>query len=234
MRYRSLVTFLFCCAFSVAARGQETIFNVPSTDVLDRGKVYGELDVSFKPYDSAAVGHFSTFVPRIVAGTGGNLEIGLNLNGNIQPGADSTTLVPTIKYKLYQSKDKSVAMVAGSNVYIPIRNRAYNLGTWSYVEISKTIKKTRLTAGGYVATKNVFAANASRAGGMFGFEQTINSKFSFATDWITGKHSAGYVTPGLIWKPTSKITAYSAYSIGNSNVQRGNHFFLLELGYNFN
>ena len=218
----------------MAARGQETIFNVPSTDILDRGKVYGELDVSFKPTDSTALGHFSSFVPRVVAGTGGNVEIGLNVTGNVQPGVDSTTLVPTIKYKCYQSKDKSVAMVAGSNVYIPVKNRAYNIGTWSYVEISKTIKKTRLTAGGYVATKNVFAANAARAGGQFGFEQTLNGKFSFATDWITGKHAAGYLTPGLIWKPTQKITTYWGSSIGNTAARQGNHFFLLELGYNFN
>jgi hypothetical protein len=31
-----------------AAHAQQTIFNVPTTDVLDRGKVYGELDSSFK------------------------------------------------------------------------------------------------------------------------------------------------------------------------------------------
>jgi len=222
------------CALAGFATGQETIFNVPTTDILDRGKVYGELDVSFKPNDSVALGHFSSFVPRVVAGAGGNLEVGLNLTGNVQPGADSTTLVPTIKYKFYQSIDKSVVLAAGSNIYIPVRNRAYHIGTWSYVEISKTVKKTRLTAGGYVATKNVFAANATRAGGQFGFEQTINSKFGFATDWITGKHSAGYATPGLIWKPTAKITTYWAYSLGNTRLRQGNHFFLLELGYNFN
>jgi hypothetical protein len=38
---------LFCGVFS-AAHAQQTIFNVPTTDVLDRGKVYGELDSSFK------------------------------------------------------------------------------------------------------------------------------------------------------------------------------------------
>ena len=30
------------------AHGQQTIFNVPTTDVLDKGKVYAELDASFE------------------------------------------------------------------------------------------------------------------------------------------------------------------------------------------
>jgi hypothetical protein len=29
-------------------QAQQTVFNVPSGDVLDKGKVYGELDVPFK------------------------------------------------------------------------------------------------------------------------------------------------------------------------------------------
>lgn len=234
MNNRTFIFLILLAAAAIAVKGQQTIFNVPTTDVLDQGKVYGEFDAAFKPNDSAAVTKFSSFVPRVVVGAGGNVEIGLNVTGNIQPGADSTTLVPTIKYRFYQNKDKSFAMIAGSNVYIPVRNRGYNIGTWSYLAGSKTINKTRLTAGAYVATKDVFAANATRAGGQFGFEQTVNSKFSFATDWITGKHGAGYVTPGVIWKPTPKMTTYLAYSIGNTNASQGNHFFLLEVGYNFN
>ena len=92
---------LFCGSMSLA-HGQQTIFNVPSTDVLDKGKVYAELDASLKPTDGAVVPKFSSFVPRVVVGAGSRIEIGLNVTGNIQPGADSTTLVPTIKWKPYQ------------------------------------------------------------------------------------------------------------------------------------
>ena len=34
-----------------ACYAQETVFNVPSGDTLDRGKVYGELDVTYRPSD---------------------------------------------------------------------------------------------------------------------------------------------------------------------------------------
>ncbi len=163
-----------------------------------------------------------------------NVEVGLNVTGNVQPGADSTTIVPTVKWKFYKDEKNGVAAIAGSNIYVPVRNRGYDVGTWSYVAMSKTINKTRLTAGGYVASKNVFAANATRGGGQFGFEQTLNSKATLAADWITGKHASGYFTPGFIYKPHPRVTGYFGYSIGNSDATKGNHFFLFEFGYNFN
>lgn len=224
--------FIFLCAENVAA--QQTIFNVPTTDVLDRGKVYVEIDAAFKTNDQDALPKFSSLVPRVVFGVGGNVEVGLNVTGNIQPGSDSTTLVPTVKWKFYQNEKKDFALIAGNNFFIPVRNRAYKCGTYSYLAGSKTINKTRLTAGGFVASKNVFATDAVRAGGQFGIEQTINSKFSVAADWITGRHASGYLTPGLIYKPHPKVTTYFSYSIGNNKAAAGNHFFLFELGYNFN
>lgn len=220
--------------FAASAQAQQTIFNVPTTDVLDKGKVYFELDVSFKPNDSQTVGRFSSFVPRLVVGAGSNIEVGLNVTGNIQPGPDSTTLAPTVKWRPYQGKDNGLAIVVGDNLFIPVRNRSYNAGNYVYAEISKTFKSgTRITAGAYDFTPNVVAP-ANRAGGQFGFEQPLNKKLSLAADWFTGKHSAGYFTPGIVFKVGPKITGYAGYSIGNQNASSGNHFFLMEFGYNFN
>lgn len=224
------LTLLATCA----AHAQQTIFNVPTTDVLDRGKVYAELDVSFKATDSALVNKFSSFVPRVVVGAGSGIEFGLNVTGNIQPGADTTTLVPAFKWKPYQGKSNGFAIVVGNHIYLPVRNRAYNAGNYVYAEISKTLKRgTRVTAGGYDFTRNV-VATANRAGGQFGFEQPLNKKLTFAADWFTGKHAAGYFTPGVVFKVGPKATGYAGYSIGNQNPSQGNHFFLLEVGYNFN
>jgi hypothetical protein len=225
---------LILLGFSVTIRAQQTIFNVPTTDVLDRGKVYAELDVSFKPTDSAFISKFSSLVPRVVVGAGGNVEIGLNLTGNIQPGPDTTTLVPTAKWKLYQGKDNGWAFVVGDNLFIPVRNRAYNAGNYVYAEISKTFEAgARITAGGYDFTHNV-VSSANRAGGQFGFEQPLNKRMTFAADWFTGKNSAGYFTPGVVFKVGPQVTGYAGYSIGNQSPSRGNHFFLMEVGYNFN
>jgi hypothetical protein len=229
-----ILLLLSCCGALSVAHAQQTIFNVPSTDVLDKGKVYAELDASVKPTDGSLVPKFSSFVPRVVVGAGSRIEVGLNVTGNIQPGPDSTTLVPTIKWKPYQGENNGWAFVVGDNLFIPVRNRAYNAGNYVYAEMSKTFKSgTRITFGGYDFTANVVSA-ANRAGGQFGFEQPLTKKVTFAADWLTGKHSAGFFTPGIVFKVGPKVTGYAGYSIGNTNASNGNHFFLLEVGYNFN
>lgn len=63
-----------------------------------------EIDAAFKFNDEIAVRRFSSFAPRVVAGVGGNVEAGLNVTGNIQPGADSTTIGPTVKWKVCENK----------------------------------------------------------------------------------------------------------------------------------
>lgn len=231
---RTFTFFVFTFLASAASiSAQQTVFNVPTADVLDKGKVYVELDASFKTNNTDALTKFSSFVPRIVIGTGGNVEIGLNLAGNVQPGADTTTLVPTVKWRFYQSEKKGLAVFAGNNFYFPVRNRSYRFGTYTYTAVAKTINKTRLTAGAFVFSKNVVAPNAARGGGQFAIEQTVNSKLTLAADWFTGKHANGYFTPGIIYKPHPKVTSYFSYSIGNADAGSGNHFFLFELGYNF-
>ena len=225
------INIILSCSIQIAA--QQAIFNIPSADILDKGKVYVELDAAFKIKSEDALQKFSSFVPRVVVGTGGNVEVGLNITGNIQPGTDATTLVPTVKWRFYQNKKKDLALFAGNHFFIPVRNRSYKFGTYTYAAIAKTINKTRLTAGAYAFSKNVVAPRASRAGGQFGVEHNVNSKLTLAADWLTGRHSNGYFTPGIIYKPTDKVTTYFSYSIGNSEARRGNHFFLFEIGYTF-
>ena len=217
-----------------AAHAQQTVFNVPTTDVLDRGKVYAELDVPFKPNEGESVGRFSSFVPRVVVGVGRRTEVGLNVTGNVQPGADTTTLVPAVKHKLYDGGDNGWAVAVGDNLFVPVRDRQSDAGNYSYAAVSKTVGRTRLAAGGYHYTSDVVAPDAQRAGGQFGFEQTVNPRLTLAADWVTGRHANGYFTPGASFKPHPKVTGYAGYSIGNGGASQGNHFFLLELGYNFN
>src|SRR5712691_7193636 len=92
----SIVSLLLLYDLLSLVQGQQTVFNVPTTDVLDKGKVYFELDISAKPNNSDALNKFSSFVPRLVIGAGNRVEVGLNILGNIQPGPDSTTLSPAL------------------------------------------------------------------------------------------------------------------------------------------
>ena len=232
---RNGAVLLVILSVSTTLFAQQTIFNVPSSDILDKGKVYLELDALFKVNNQDGLGRFSSFVPRIVVGVGGDVEVGLNVIGNIQPGADTTTLVPAAKWRVYNGKDNGWSIVVGDHLYIPVRNKSYNIGNHVYTQVSKSFKTgTRITAGGYHFTKNVVAANADRAGGQFGFEQTINKYININADWYTGKHAAGYFTPGVAIKLHPKVAAYAGYSIGNTGASSGNHFFYTAIGWNIN
>ena len=57
---------LFLMLASGNLQAQQTIFNVPSSDILDKGKVYFELDATFRFDRTRSVGKFSSFVPRVV------------------------------------------------------------------------------------------------------------------------------------------------------------------------
>jgi len=212
---------------SVAA--QETVFNVPSGDVLERGKIYSEVDVTYRPSDS-----LKTFTPRTVVGLGGRVEVGLNINGIATPVASQTTITPSIKWKAWDGGNGGWSFLVGDNLFIPVQNKTYDAGTWAYAEFVKSWKtNTRATFGGYYASRNVFAP-FQRAGGQFAIEQTLTKRVTVAADWFTGNSGVGYVTPGMIVKVTPNLSWYITYQLGNSGITGGNHQVLTEIGWNWN
>jgi hypothetical protein len=212
------------CAF-----GQETVFDVPSADILEKGKIYGELDGTVRPVDPAA-----TFTPRVVFGIGHGIEVGVNFDGLSAPGLGQLEISPTLKWRIWNDTDAGWCFYIGDDLFFPVRERTYDAGNYAYSSFAKQWKHgTRVGFGAYDFTRNVVAA-ANRAGGQFTFEQQISKRVTLAAEWYTGKTSTGYVNPGAIIKLTSKLTLYTAYQIGNSGVANGNHQFLWEFGYNFN
>ena len=211
------------------AHGQETVFDVPSADILDKGKVYFEQDGTVRVVDPLA-----TFTPRVVVGFGHGIEAGVNFDGLSAPTLGELEISLTVKWRLWQRKSSGWSFLVGDDLFFPVRQRTYNTGNYVYAALAKEWKRgTRIALGGYDFSRNV-VARANRAGGQFTFEQPINNRLTLAAEWYTGNTDVGYVNPGVILKLTSKLTLYSAYQIGNAGVTKGNHQFLWELGYNFN
>jgi hypothetical protein len=227
---RLLPAFLLLLPFlALPAPAQETVFDVPSPDILDRGKVYGEIDGTARP-----VNPFYTFEPRVVAGLGHGIEAGVNFIGLSEPSSGQNIVAPTVKWRIWDGKASGWSFFVGDDVFFPARKTNYDAGNYFYAEFAKLFHGgTRIGFGGYEFTKDVVAA-AQRAGGQFTFEQPINKRLTVATEWYTGNNAVGYVNPGVIVKATSRISLYGAYQIGNADVTKGNHQFLWEFGYNFN
>ncbi len=224
------VLVLVLLVFSATrAYGQETVFDVPSADILDKGKLYGELDGTVRPVDP-----FATFTPRVVVGIGHQIEVGFNFDGLSAPRLGQLDVSPTVKWRPWKSDSSGWSFFVGDDLFFPVRERTYNAGNYFYASFAKEWKHgTRIGLGGYDFTRHV-VANANRAGGQFTFEQRISNRVTLAAEWYTGKQATGYVDPGAMFKITGKLTLYTAYQIGNSGVTNGNHQFLWEFGYNFN
>ncbi len=219
-----LVAFPVCCAY-----GQETVFDVPSADILDKGKVYGELDATVR-----VVAPLETFTPRVVVGIGHQIEVGMNFNGLSAPTFDQLNVSPTAKWRPWKSAASGWSFFVGDDLFLAVHQRTHNAGNYAYASFAKEWKHgTRIGLGGYDFTRNT-VGSGNRAGGQFTVEQQVSQRLTLAAEWYTGNTAVGYVNPGAILKLNSKLTLYAAYQVGNAGVTAGNHQFLCELGYNFN
>jgi hypothetical protein len=148
------------------------------------------------------------------------------------PDSGSVTVVPTFKWKFYESVEHGLVLFAGEQLYLPIQKRTYTVGNSAYVEAAKNFKSgTRVGVGAYDFSAHVMD-QANRGGVQASIEQTLSRRIGLATDWYSGNNSMGFVTSGLSCKIGSQLTAYAAYEMGNHNLRSGNHALFLVLGWN--
>ena len=224
--------FAFFCGHT-SARAQQVIFNVPSADVLDKDEVYLEAGTTF----GVAQPRFSSFSPRVVIGAGKNIEVGVNYQGNVQPGRDAPTPVSTFKWRVAGDADRrGWVFTVGDHFYAPARHHPYRAGNYAYAQLTRVFGTgtTRVTAGGYHFTKDIVAEGAQRAGGQFSVEHNLSDKLLVSADWLTGKHHLGYSTYGFAYDVNAHMTPYFGYSLGNSGVRDGNHYFVVGVGFFLN
>jgi len=232
----SVPTVLLLLVFvlvSQTARAQSTIFNIPSTDTVDKSKSYFEFD--FLPQAPGPDQGASTqiFNPRVVIGLPKNMEFGVNVPVYHNSDADPTSLgyiQPNLKGKFYKNDDMGVAVTAGVITNFPLNSTDTQL-PWAliYGNFSKKVGKTgpRFTIGPYgVIAKQDDPVKVgfvgTRGGVLLGYEQPIKGPLSFVADWFSGKNSVGYFTPGVsIVLPHSGLLN-AGYSIGNDSWENSN------------
>ena len=211
-----------------SARAQSTIFNIPSTDTVDKGKGYFEIDLLPQLPGPDKGASTMIFNPRLVVGTPNNMEIGFNIPIIHNSDASPTSLAyfqPDIKWKFYKNDDMGLAASAGAVVNIPMNSRDGQL-SWAYFygNVSKKVGKDgpRFTGGVYgVAGKEndpkAVGFYGPRGGVLLGYEQPLGGPVSFVADWFSGQNNLGYFTPGVsITLPHSGLLNIG-YEIGNDS-----------------
>ncbi|MEO8432825.1 MAG: hypothetical protein ABI592_15050 [Acidobacteriota bacterium] len=221
----AVLTVAALAASAVPSLAQQTLFNVPSSDVLDRGKVYLEEDTIWRPSDP----DFAVFTMRGVYGFGSHVEGGVNVGGLVTPGRSTPTATVALKWQ--PVKTGNVALTAGAQGLFFLRgSKDGEPAGHFYAHASYAFPtNTRITAGGWVATSG-YAASGRTGGGLVGLEQKVNDHLTFAADWFTGCNGIGYWTPGIV-SAWGHWTIYAAWSVKNGD-SKGNAA-LLELGFLF-
>jgi hypothetical protein len=232
MNFKTMLLVLLVFCGSVSA--QSTLFNVPSTDILPKGRFYIEADFIAK-FEKFEKGGFQTYGYRAVYGVRKNLEVGANFfytrNGN-RPSPKE--FQPNIKYRAFQSEKYGVAVSTGAQFFIPLDksagNRVYSM---VYANASKSVNRLngmRLTGGFY----NIVGAPrdfGSKRGAIIGIEQPIFRRLTFIGDWYSGNNRLGYSAAGLNYAITKKQFVLVGYNFGNFGA--GNNAFSAFYGFTF-
>jgi hypothetical protein len=227
-------TVLLMLLPKAAAVAQSTLFNVPSTDVVPKKKIYLEFDF-LSHFEKHADGGFQIYAPRAVFGVAKGVEAGVNVTAVDAFAPDQPVYIsPNVKWQFYNNEENGVAIAAGALLYTPIAHRA-GADTYGFIYsvVSKKVKSgygPRFTGGGY-ALPGLAKGAGTQGGAIVGYEQPVARKVTFVTDWFSGKNAFGYVTPGFSFTLPKSSLLNIGYSIGNH--VRGNNALFVYYGVTF-
>jgi hypothetical protein len=213
-----------------AAMAQSTIFNIPTTDTVAKGKAYLEFDFLPQIPHPDAADRIDIYNPRLVVGLGPNLEVGANIAVH-SPFSTSVFIQPNIKWRFFNNDPKGLASAAGVIQYTPVNNRE-GVPTFGllYSEFSKKVKSgmygPRFHGGVYGIVHGGDNWVGPKAGGIVGYEQPIHSKVSIVADWFSGKNAFGYFTPGVSFTLPESSVLNVGYSLGNDSYHGNDNRFL--------
>jgi len=233
LKRATIVALAMLCLPSVA-RAQQTIFNVPSREVLEPGRLYLETDVYFRPWETDS-GRTAFGSLRAVYGALSTVEIGINsgpfdFRESNQPFVDFAMKWRPVQADLGEGENAGeFRFYLGTNMGIGVRGEeAGNVRDLAYAAASLEVPTvaTRLTVGPYFATSRVFA-DPSRGGVLAAIEQPIPvvKGLTAAADWFSG--DGAFLTVGAIWT-VGPVTLYGGY--GFSNDGRADDLLVIELG----
>jgi hypothetical protein len=220
-----LAIAILASLLAARARAQQTIFNVPSADVLDPGKVYLETDELFRPTEP----EFSSTTIRGVVGVFPHVEAGVNFGGFVAPGSIVPTATLAVKAQPIVAGDFSLT-AGGYGLFYLQGSRDGNpagLG-YGFATYRLPTLRTRISVGGWYSSAG-YAKPNSTGGALATFEQPVPwvQGLTLAADWWSGDNSIGYLSPGFYWS-IGHWTVYAAYTAKNGDSKGSGG--LIELG----
>jgi hypothetical protein len=230
----AMLLFVILVFSTETTQGQSTVFNTPSTDIVPTQRTYVEADFITHP-TSYEKGGYQLYGIRTVYGLRKKMEVGANVYYTRSSDSPEPIVVePNLKWQFYNDEGKGLSAAAGVLISIPISHRsAGNTSGFLYAVGSKKFKGDfgpRLSAGAYGLAVHA-DKGTSKYGTLIGYEQPLNARLSFVTDWTSGKNDLGYLAAGLGITLSTKSVLYVGYNVGNQG--RGNNALGIYYGFTF-
>jgi hypothetical protein len=222
------------------ATAQSTIFNVPTTDTVAKGKVHLEFDWQAQRPNTRGLDRLHLLTPKAMVGITRNIEVGLNVPVHHHQFTDDAYLEPNVKWRFAASERKGLAVSAGAIVSTPVSNLVFP-DTYGqiYGNVSKKMfsgkYSPRFTGGAYGVLGTNFTWTGPKAGALIGYEQPLHEKIRIVADWRSGSNRVGYLTGGISANVPGNGVASAGYSCGNNSwgTDRENRFLFLRYSVTF-
>jgi hypothetical protein len=199
-----------------AAEAQQTIFNVPSADITDKGAIYLEQESQFRPW---LPGRFWLGTDYFAAGLGYLTEVDVTLyntsvpaSNNISAGVGFRSVFPL--FEKTQAATELKWTVGGQALF---SFQGSGVGYWAYSHLSGRLPKmhTRLTAGFSSGTKQLFGQSTVVFIG--GVEQPLAKVLSLISDWYSGSNAVGLLTSGVALSLPKKFSIFAGFQRPNTS-----------------
>ena len=226
MKFQVIFFITACCILFLPSKifAQQTLFNVPSADTLEKGQI-------FLQHESQFSGDFGLFTNYASLGVGKYTELDLTLFGVGTKDIRNEVLGVGFKTALPIHKESETKFTVGN--IIPISLRGNGVGGYFYSHLSTRLQKlkTRFTSGVLVGTTTLFGRDFVCYIGAI--EQPITKKFGLQMEWHSGKHANGFLIPGFYYILPKGAVLWAGYQIPN-NRANGDNGFVIELSRIFN
>lgn len=206
--YLLLILLFSVFANPLKVQAQQTIINVPSSEVLPQGDMIFKGSTRFRPFREDG---FARVTPSFTVGAGH----GIQFSGAVATTMGENNIVQgDISVKKVWFLGESTRLTTGGTIS-PYLNSTDKPDSFLYAHVSQRIKntKTSITAGGYVAG---VSSMPNMGGVILGVEQVvISNKLRVAVDWTSGLNSEGRMGVGIKYRPLSTLSITTAVIIPN-------------------
>lgn len=213
------------------AHGQQAIVNMPSADITPKGRHFVMHETQARAWNPGRSWSGTNFYAY---GVGRSTELAVtSYNGGSPLSQTFSTGVGFKSAPQFwkESRPELEAKLTVGQMMI-FNHRGGGIGSFTYSHASFRVPGagTRISAGGFAGTEQLFARNTG--GALVGVEHPLSKHWVLLGEWFSGRHEFGYAIPGVLFHPDKRQMIVVGWKIP-TGAPGGDSGLVLEYGITF-